>query len=608
MLISRDWLQTYFEEPLPSAEVLAEALTFHAFEIDDIEEKGADAVLDIKVTPNRGHDCLSHFGIAKELSAILKVPLKIDPFAQKPQLEPATKALSVSLESPLCRRYIAGYIRNVSVGPSPEWMVRRLEAIGQRSINNIVDATNYVMFSLGQPLHAFDARKLSEASGYAIAVRAAHSGERLVALDEKEYTLEPSMLVITDVHEDVPIGIAGIKGGKPAGIGSDTVDIILESAHFDGVSVRKSAQALKLRTDASARFEQHISPELAGYAMREVVGLISSMAGGELVGFSDIYPTPQEKQYASVTVEQVNQLLGVSYTAADVGDALQRLRLPYKEEEGAFEVAVPFERLDLTIPEDLVEEVGRILGYDRVLAQPLPEVATSVAVNPSFYMQDAVRSYLLDLGFSEVYTSVFAEKGERVVLNKVDGVRPYLRTTIAPELQAALERNSRNKELFGCTQVRLFEIGTVWKDGKESIEIALAVESVKKHKTQKEYESELAAFIAQLPTQPNAYESGCVSTTQRYLPFSKFPYIVRDVAFWCDATTSTEGMRALIKEKAGALCSSVSLFDRFEKEGSVSLAFRIIFQSFERTLTDDEANAAMEQVYLALQSRGVTIR
>src|SRR3989344_3013298 len=250
MKISRNWLQNFFDTPLPSAEALAEALTFHAFEIDGIEEKNADYILDVKVTPNRGHDCLSHRGIAAELSAILKLPLNKakDPFAKTPDFSKKTDAVTVTIENPeLCPRYIAGYIKNVSVGPSPEWLKSNLESIGQRSINNVVDATNLVMFNTGQPLHAFDAAKLkTENEKLNIGVRLAREGEEMEALAKKKNALKNSMLVIT--AGDRPVGIAGVKGGMADRIDESTKEIVVESATFDGVSIRKSAQALKLRT------------------------------------------------------------------------------------------------------------------------------------------------------------------------------------------------------------------------------------------------------------------------------------------------------------------------------------------------------------------------
>lgn len=644
MKLSKKWLDKFFDAELPDAAVLADVLTFHAFEIDGIEKVGADEVLDVKVTPNRGHDCLSHRGIAKELSAILKLPFAHDPFEHKSDISKKTDAVSVSIQEPaLSKRYIAGYIKGVKVGPSPAWLKARLEAIGQRSINNVVDATNFVMFNTGQPLHAFDASKLHKGPSfvestkdgplYSIGVRLAREGERMVALDKKEYTLTNSMLVIT--AGDVPVGIAGVKGGMPAAIDESTKDIVIESANFDGVSVRKTAQALRLRTDASARFEQGLSPELAAYGMRSVVELIRKLAGGELSGFVDVYPEPQKPMFASVTVEQINNVLGTVLTGADISDVFSRLGLPYKEENGVFEVQVPPERLDLVIPEDLIEEVGRIVGYDKIPATPLPPFTGEVRINTSFYWSEKIREFLASNGFSEVYTSVFAEQGERIVQNKVDGVRPYLRESLVPGLAETLEKNIRNKELLGLSQVRLFEIGRIWKEGKEKDALGVAVERMKKADNASDFVARLQDLVG-MELQPRItpqstdtvleiildgisnrtateYEQLPLSSATRFQPFSKYPYIMRDVAMWTAGASDAGGAdveeaRNIITAAAGPLAVKVSLFDRFEKGGKTSLAFRLIFQSFDRTLEDAEANAAMERVYTALKEKGFEIR
>ncbi|HEY4521013.1 MAG TPA: phenylalanine--tRNA ligase subunit beta, partial [Candidatus Paceibacterota bacterium] len=391
MKVSREWLQRYFEKPLPDAEKLADALTFHAFEIESVEKD----ILDVKVTPNRGHDCLSHRGIAKELSAIVNVPMKGDPLRMEVSLTPTTNEVSVSIdETQLCPRYIAGLIRGVKVGPSPHWLRNFLESIGQQSINNIVDAANFVMFSLGQPLHAFDAGQLSKKEGYAIGVRRAKVGEKLLALDEKEYVLAENMLVITDRHAEAAIGIAGVKGGKPTGISETTTDIIIESANFDGVSTRKSASALKLRTDASSRYEQVISPDLCAYGMRAVADLILELAGGEIAGFVDEYPTKQERTAVSATTASINGILGSALTDADVGNALQRLDLRFTRSDDAFVVEPPFERLDLTIPEDIAEEVGRIVGYYTIKPSELPPLSKKPEINPDFFAAERAREDL----------------------------------------------------------------------------------------------------------------------------------------------------------------------------------------------------------------------
>jgi phenylalanyl-tRNA synthetase beta chain len=608
MKVSKLWLDKFFDTPLPSADELSEALTFHAFEIDGIEPYSGltksrlpDHVLDVKVTPNRGHDCLSHRGIAKELSAILKLPLAHDAFTTASDISKKAAEVEVSLQSGLCRRYIAGYVKGVKVGPSPAWLRERLEAIGQRSINNVVDATNFVMFNTGQPLHAFDAGQLAQKDGvYRIEVRAAEEGEKILALDKKEYALNSSMLVIADANAGEAIGIAGVKGGVPAAITNDTKDIIIESANFDGVSVRKTAQALKLRTDASARFEQGLSPELAAHGMRNMLEFVAHVTGGELSGFVDIYPEPQQESRVSVSVGMINKVLGTGLTGADIADAFQRLQFAYKEEGGHFEVLVPFERLDIGIAQDLVEEVGRIIGYDRVPAVPLPAPAAAPEVHQTFYAAEHVRKQLTDMGYSEVFTSVFADRGERAVLNKVDSVRPYLRATLTDGLNEALKKNIPNKDLLGLKEVKLFEIGTVWKGGKEETMVGIVSEK------EKAKEEPLSMHAPKEPAR--TYEDLPLSGAVRFHPFSKYPYIVRDVAMWTPAGTEPSAVSDAIKNEAGELCVKVSLFDQFQKGEKTSLAFRLVFQSFERTLTEAEANEAMEKVSAKLKEKGFEIR
>ena len=615
MKISRNWLQTFFDAPLPDAVTLGDALTFHVFEIDGIEHVGLtkshseDEVLDVKITANRGHDSLSHRTIARELSAILTIPLKIDPLRQLISLEPKTNSVSVTIQEPgLCSRYIAGYVKGVKVGPSPDWLKQSLEAIGQRSINNVVDATNYVMFNIGQPLHAFDAGKLTEKSGnFAISVRSAREGEKIIALDEKEYTLASSMLVIVDQNSDpvkaethgagIPIGIAGVKGGMPAGITEGTTDIIIESANFNGASVRKAAQALKLRTDASARFEQVISPELATYGMRAVVELIERLAGGEVVGFVDEYPVPQKDREVSVSLSRINDVLGTKFIATDVTDVFNRLGLPYVKEGEMFTITPPFERLDLLIPEDLIEEVGRIIGYDKIPDVELPAPAQPPAINPNFYAAEKIREELMSQGYSEVFTSVFTEKGERIIANKIDGVRPYLRSNLTDGLAESVKKNIPNKDLLGLKEIKLFEIGTIWY--KDSEEIVVATASEKGKPEQRTLEPK---------NTPATYDDLPLSETVRYEPFSRYPYVVRDIAMWTPTGTDANAVISLIKENGGGLLVRCEKFDEFTKGDRTSYAFRLIFQSFEKTLTDAEVNVVMEKISAVLKAKGFEIR
>ncbi len=600
MKISRDWLQTFFDAPLPNAATLAEALTFHAFEIDGLEKHQDDDVLDVKVTPNRGHDCLSHFGIARELSAILSLPLSAAAMSRFHLDIGALKIggaedIEVRIETPTASRYLATRMTGVKVGPSPAWLVKRLEALGQRSINNIVDATNCAMFSYGQPLHAFDAETLKKGNGYAVGVRTAHAGEQLVALDGKTYELNETMMVIAGGEADIVLGIAGVKGGKDSGVSDSTTSLIIESANFDGVSVRKTSRALDLRTDASARFEQQLSPSMAPLGMLACVELIREIAGGDVVGSVDVFPHELTSRTLEISTVRINKLLGTTLSDADVASVFTRLGLEHTRSGDVFSVAVPHERIDLTIPEDLVEEVGRIVGYDAAPATELPPLSVAPAVNANFAAIDALREELVSQGYSEVYTSVFSEKGDRAVLNKVGGDRPFLRTSLLAGLTVAQKKNAELKELLELSTVKLFEIGTVWNAADESIMVGIADKSVT--------EKPLSAYPV-----PEKYGDFATTATEKYQPFSRFPYIVRDIALWVPTSTDPQSVLALIREHAGDLLVRAYQFDSFTKGERTSYAFRLVFQSFDRTLIDDDANTRMASVTAAVTGMGYEVR
>jgi phenylalanyl-tRNA synthetase beta chain len=409
MKVSTAWLQKFFDAPLPEAEAIADALTFHVAEVEEITPD----YLEVKVLPDRAAYLLSHRGVALELAAALGVPLQKDPLREPIGEFPNTDALTVSIEDPQrCSRYMGALVRGVKVGPSPAWLREALEQVGQRSINNVVDATNYVMLGIGQPLHAFDAGKLGDDAGkYAIGVRAAKAAKKITTLTGEEYELPEGTLLITDAHRDIALGIAGVKGGKAAAITDATTDIIIESANFDGTSVRKAAQALKLFTDASTRFQNRPSPALASYAMRDVIALILELAGGELVGVRDEYPAPLEPVAVSASLAKINGRLGSSFTLEEIRNVFDRLGFTYTEAEDAFTVLPPFERRDILIPEDLAEEVARILGYDRIPSTELPGVP-QLPEQTKFRGIERIKDFLVERGFIEVSTQSFGTEGD----------------------------------------------------------------------------------------------------------------------------------------------------------------------------------------------------
>ncbi len=429
----------------------------------------SDAWLEVEVTPNRP-DCLGHLGLARELAAALGRELDrpfMPPFTGGVE-PPGTELVAVTIEAPdLCRRYIGAPISGVRVGPSPRWLRRRLYAAGVRPINNVVDVTNYVALEYGQPLHAFDLAKLA---GRRIVVRRARSGETLRCLDGETRRLGPDMLVIADAERAV--AVAGVIGGEESGVSEHTTDILLEAANFDGVSVRATSRALRLRTEASSRFEKGLSPELALAGARRAASLLAQVAGGRVhVNWVDAYPRPQDPVRVRVHPEQVDALLGLHVPLQEMEEILRRLAFQVRVgEDGWWDVLPPVFRLDVSIPVDVVEEVGRVYGYDRVPPTlPGARRASWLPATPSRDRRlDPLRHALAGAGYTEVVTPAMVSGGllERLglaeramrVINPVSEEQDTMRTAIVPSLLqvAALNRNR------GRASVAVFEVARAY--------------------------------------------------------------------------------------------------------------------------------------------------
>lgn len=611
MKVSRTWVQKYFTDELPSAEALAEALTFHAFEIEEV----VGEMLDVKVLPDRACYALSHRGIAKEISAILKLPLKYDPLTESLP-ERALENVTLTIDTDTCRRHMAAWVRGVKVGPSPEWLRTALESVGQRSINNIVDATNYVTLNMGQPVHAFDAAKIPT---HTISVRETLEGESVKLLTGEEYQLPEGTMVLAEGPDGAPLDVAGIKGGAESAVNEATTELLVSVANFDGTAIRRTAQALKLWTDASLRFQNKISPELVAYGMRDVLALIADIAGGEVAGFAEVYPNPVSPRLpVAISVSQINGKLGSSFSAKEVEDALTRLGLPFVKEGETLSVTAPFVRGDIQIPEDLVEEVGRILGYDRVPETQMPEVPEPLQAK--YRGIELIKDILLGLGFTEVSTPSFSVHGDILLSNPLQEDKPYLRAHLAGNMQEALVRagNVAPRVLGPKAELRLFELGTVFPKSGERLSLviggknvdeavkALAAKGITGVSRDQIVECDLSSI--DLEKLGAGYEPDKIRATT-YQHFSHYPFALRDVAVWTPAGTTQETVAALIREAAGPLLVRLDLFDSFSKEEKTSYAFRLVLEAEDRTLTDTELNEVMGKVSGALNSKeGYAVR
>jgi len=634
MKISRAWLQNYFDTELPASDVLSDALTFHSSEVEEV--KGD--LLDVKVLPDRAPYALSHRGIAYELAASLPLPMKDDPLrAPLPEL-PATNDVTVQIENgEKCLRYMGALVKGVKVGPSPEWLKAALESVGQRSINNVVDATNYVMLNIGQPLHAFDANKLGkDANGaYGILVRGAYEGEKITTLSGDELMLPEDTLVIADANADVALGIAGVKGGKAAELTEATTDILVEAANFDGPSVRRASQLLKLWTDASLRFQNKISPELAAYGMRDVLALIQQVAGGEVVGVTDAYPAPAAPApMVTVTLDRINGTLGGTYSVEDVQDAFARLSLSFTADGETFHVMPPFERRDISIPEDLIEEVGRILGYDGIPSTELPPMQEAPD-QKRFRGIECLKDFLTERGYTEVSTQSFAAEGDITLANPLQSERPALRAGLSENMTEALARAASvaPRTLGVAPMLKLFELGTVFTSDGEHLSLCLGYQQlIGKPSTAVLEETvtdlleafpdsgiarpaaigpnvcELSLKDANLESLGDGYEPTKISLGS-FVPFSIYPSAIRDIAVWTPEGTEESEVALLIQKEAGPLLARMDLFDRFEKTGAdgaaarISYAFRLVFQADDRTLSDADLDPTMAAVTNALNAR-----
>ncbi|HLF95059.1 MAG TPA: phenylalanine--tRNA ligase subunit beta, partial [Planctomycetota bacterium] len=351
------WLKEYVDPPATPQE-LAKLLVMAGVGVESIEGD----VLDLEITANRA-DLLSMLGVARETAVNLRRPVRV-PVVEVAEAGPdVTGSLNVEVAAPdLCPRYTARAVLGVKVGPSPAWMVERLEAAGVRSVNNVVDVTNYVLLESGQPLHAFDAKVLR---GRKIVVRRAAAGEKLVAIDGKEYALTRDALVIADAER--PVAIAGVMGGKESEITGATVDVVIESAQFDPVSIRRTSRRLGLSSDSSYRFERGVDHDTVDWASRRAVQLILQLAGGQaLKGAVDASVSRPARAVAKVRPARVAQVLGLAVAPARIREILAGLGAQVTGGDSALEVTAPVGRRDLKIEVDYIEEVARIEGYDRI--------------------------------------------------------------------------------------------------------------------------------------------------------------------------------------------------------------------------------------------------
>jgi phenylalanyl-tRNA synthetase beta chain len=467
MLITYKWIQDYVEIPW-TADVLATKLTDVGMEVKSLTPHPRDKedyLIEIEVTPNRP-DCLCFIGLAREVSAITGNPLKFPKMDYPEETTPASKLASVEIKDPdLCLRYAGRVIRGIKIGPSPEWMVKRLEAIGVRSINNVVDITNYVLMEFGHPLHAFDLNFLENKQ---IIVRRAAKDEKMVTLDGQERQLDTERLVIADAKR--PVALAGVMGGANSEVLDTTVDLLIESAYFNPISIRRTSKKLGLRSESSYRFERGTNPETLVNAMNRAVALVVELAGGRVAaGMLDVYPQPEEPTVISLRISRVNNVLGTKLAKKFIHTIFERLGCTIKSSSNDVSfVQVPIFRKDLLREIDLIEEVARVNGLDKApITAPIITSQPNLPY-PQWKMERTAQDILVNMGFWESYNYSFIHSEEWGGLgfnkdlmiplrNPMSAEQDVLRCSLMPNLLKTIARNMDQ----GQDIVRVFEIGRV---------------------------------------------------------------------------------------------------------------------------------------------------
>jgi len=467
MFISYKWLRELTGTKLPAEEV-RDRLTGVGLAVDAVEAHGDDFVLDVEVPSNRG-DCLSHIGIARELAVGEKSKVQTPESKVQSISGRTSEFTSVEIHDPdLCPRYAARVIRGVKIAPSPEWLVQKLEAIGQRPINNVADITNFVLHEMGQPLHAFDLAKLAERQ---IVVRRAARGETIKTLDGIDRKLTEEMLVIADAEK--PVALAGVMGGEESEISAATTEVLIESAYFNPGSVRRTARQLGLQTEASHRFERNIDPEGVLAAQERCVALICEIAGGTATEDAlDVYPTRFESRSVNLRPARVKAITSLSVDEADIKRILAALGFTRRTDDPAIlTYVVPSWRHDVAIEEDLVEEIARHTGYDKIQTG-LPPAQSAGEYHLSETRKRKLRRALAAFGYDEAINLSFIEAARDFELIPVFGAQDNavtltnpiieeassMRQTLLPGLLSSLRHNLNQ----GIRNVCLFETGRVF--------------------------------------------------------------------------------------------------------------------------------------------------
>ncbi|MEI8062337.1 MAG: phenylalanine--tRNA ligase subunit beta [bacterium] len=650
MKVSRNWLQNYVSKEIPKGEAFVDLLSMNIFEVEGCEKVGEDnEVYDVKVLADRNAYCLSHRGIAREVAVLISADYKVPEFMNTPvAVSTNLKAPEIKIQSTVCRKYLARKVSGLEVAVSPEWLKDGLEALGQRSINSIVDMTNYVMMDSGQPLHAFDADLVKGN----IAVRMAKEGEVVTTLDKKEIVLDAKTLVVAD--DEGVLAIAGVKGGNRAGVTMSTKNIILESANFAPGEVRKTSVKVNIRNESSKRFENDVPLEFADVGINDLSLLIAEMY--PKAEFSPIFSYGKGKDDAKVvetTTDFIRECIGVEIPDEEIISILKKCDM---QVEGNLKITAPTYRRDINIPQDLAEEVGRVYGYEKITdAQPV-RVESRLKNDKEFTIAEYIRDLLVGIGFNEIIGYALRADGDFVLEHPLSNDKNTLRKTLADSTREYIESNSRYLDLMGIKQAKVFEISRIFpKEGERTV-LSLGVINQKGPEKPHVVIANTLKYltdngiivdgsVASKINEITATESKvvfdrkmelCVSgdldlgkmsidgdhmlvlnkeTKKEIVKFRKisaYPFATRDVAIFAEKDKEKEVYEVIVKTAVESIGEEnfvrATLFDVFTKEEKTSYAFRLVFQSQSETLKDEVIDSVMKKINDVVMGKGWVVR
>jgi phenylalanyl-tRNA synthetase beta chain len=642
MKVSRKWLQNYVSKEIPKGEAFVDLLSMNIFEVEGYEVIGDSEVFDVKVLADRNAYCLSHRGIAREVAILIEGDFKVPEFLNTPvTISEKVSAPEIKIESDICRKYLSRKINGITVTASPDWLKSGLEALGQRSINSIVDMTNYVMMDSGQPLHAFDADLVKGN----LTVRMAKEGEIVTTLDNKEVKLDSKTLVIAD--DEGVLAIAGVKGGNRAGVTMNTKNIILESANFMPSEIRKTSVKVNIRNESSKRFENDLPLEFANVGLNDLSLLIAE--ANPTAEFGQIFSYGKDKDDSKVvetTTDFIRECIGIEISDSEITTILKKCDM---QVEGNLKVTVPTYRRDINIPQDVAEEVGRIYGYEKITDAKPVQIESLLQNDNEFTIAEYIRDLLVEIGFDEIIGYALREDGDFVLEMPLSKDKSTLRKTLVNSMKEYVESNSRYLDLLGIKQAKVFEISRIFPHDGERTVLSLGVINQKgaekphlvianalKHLTNNGIivDASVDAKINEVVSTESkvVYDRKmelCVSSDLdigkmsidwdhkktfekekkeivKFKKISPYPFATRDVAILGPSTEKE--IYDLIVKIGGENLVRATLFDVFTKEGKTSYAFRLVFQSATETLKDDVIDSVMKKVGEEVAQMGWIVR